>query len=106
MLDCIKRKYIISMNWFDYKKRERKLISLSLSYITIITFKIISMILGGLIIVTGYLLYATFILQYVGAFTEIPFNFLQCFMGILIAVPTISALERYGGIITFVEPRK
>jgi len=68
--------------------------------------KIISMLLGGLIIVTGYLLYATFILQYVGAFTEIPFNFLQSLIGILIAIPIISALEKYSGYITFTGFRK
>ena len=68
--------------------------------------KIISMLIGGIIIVIGYLLYATFVLQYAGAFTEIPFNFLQSFIGILIAVPTISSLEKYSGVIAFTRFKK
>lgn len=67
--------------------------------------KIISMIIGGVIIVIGYLLYSTFVLSYPGAFTEIPFNFLQSLIGIVIAVPTISALEKYGEYVTFIPSR-
>ena len=71
-----------------------------------VSLKIIAMLIGGLIIVSGYLLYATFILQNAAAYTEIPFNFLQCFIGILISIPTISALEKYSGVIAFIEQRK
>jgi len=68
--------------------------------------KIIAMVIGGLIIVVGYFSYATFILRIITAFTEIPFNFLQSFIGILIAVPTISSLEKYSGVITFTRFKK
>jgi len=71
-----------------------------------VSLKIIAMLIGGIIIVSGYLLYATFILQNAAAYTEIPFNFLQCFIGIIISIPTISALEKHSGAITFVESRK
>lgn len=55
--------------------------------------KITSMLLGGIIIVVGYLLYGTF-LYGTAAFIEIPFNIMQCLVGILIALPIVSWIEK------------
>jgi uncharacterized membrane protein len=51
------------------------------------------MLLGGIIIVVGYLLYGTF-LYGTAAFIEIPFNIMQCLVGILIALPIVSWIEK------------
>lgn len=55
--------------------------------------KIISMFIGGIIIVVGYLLYGTLILSETLAYLEIPFNFLQSLLGIAIAIPLTKPLE-------------
>ena len=54
---------------------------------------IISMLIGGIEMVVGYLLYATFLLGYLTAYVEIPFNIMQCIIGIIIAISLISPLE-------------
>ena len=55
--------------------------------------KIISMIVGGSCMVTGYLLYEIFILA-VGGFIEVPFNALQVIIGLVIALPVTRTLEQ------------
>ena len=58
-----------------------------------VSLKIISMFIGGIVIVLGYYLYASFILGNVGAYVEIPFNFLQSLLGITISVPLIDPIK-------------
>jgi uncharacterized membrane protein len=56
--------------------------------------KIIAMLCGGVVIVLGYFLYATLILGNFSAYIEIPFNFLQCLMGIIISIPLIEPIRK------------
>jgi uncharacterized membrane protein len=58
--------------------------------------KVIPMLVGGFVIVLGYYLYARFALFIALAHTEILSNFLQCWLGIFIALPVIEALEKGG----------
>jgi uncharacterized membrane protein len=48
---------------------------------------------GGVVMIIGYLIYATFILGYALAYTEIPFNLMQVCIGIVIAVPISSPIK-------------
>jgi uncharacterized membrane protein len=57
-----------------------------------IYYMIISMVVGGVIMVVGYFLYSTFVLQYAGAYVNMPFDTLQSLVGIVIAVPVYQAL--------------
>ena len=59
---------------------------------------IISCALAGLIIVLGYFMYETIVLAItpVQAFAEVPFNILQVFIGIIIALPTFTFLLKNG----------
>ena len=45
-----------------------------------------AMLLGGLVMITGYFLYEFFIFRY-AAITELPFNFMQVIVGIVVALP-------------------
>ncbi|MHA1506793.1 MAG: ECF transporter S component [Candidatus Asgardarchaeia archaeon] len=57
------------------------------------TIYILSMIVGGSLMVMGYFLYEYFLfLEF--AFYEIPFNILQCLTGIIIAIPSIKRLSK------------
>ena len=56
--------------------------------------KIIAIIPGGIIMVSGYLIYEYFILGYgAAAFIEVPLNFLQVAAGMVAAIPLVSPLE-------------
>ena len=55
---------------------------------------IISIILGGIIMVTGYFLYETLILGQVGAILEIPFNFMQLTIGLIVSIPLYKSVLR------------
>ncbi len=59
-----------------------------------IYYMIISMIAGGVIMVTGYFLYSTFVLLYPGAYMNLPFDTMQALIGIVIAVPVYQALQK------------
>nr|MDO8116884.1 ECF transporter S component [Candidatus Sigynarchaeota archaeon] len=61
-----------------------------------IYYMIISIIPGGAIMVTGYLLYSTFVLLYPGAYLNLPFDTLQTLIGLVIAVPVYQALLKAG----------
>ena len=50
-----------------------------------------AMLLGGSIMITGYFLYQLLIFQY-AAFAELPFNFMQAIIGIMIALPITERL--------------
>ncbi|MFX0169040.1 MAG: ECF transporter S component [Candidatus Hodarchaeota archaeon] len=50
-----------------------------------------SMLLGGIGMITGYFLYEFFIFQY-AAIAELPFNFMQVIVGIMVALPIIVRL--------------
>jgi len=52
-----------------------------------ISLKIIAMFSGGMFMVIGYVIYATFIIGIATAYWEMPFNLLQVCIGITIAVP-------------------
>jgi uncharacterized membrane protein len=56
--------------------------------------KMISMFIGGLVIILGYFLYGTFILNQYAAYLEIPFNILQSLIGIIIAIPIINPIRK------------
>ncbi|MHA1728360.1 MAG: ECF transporter S component [Promethearchaeota archaeon] len=59
-----------------------------------VSMKIISMFFGGVVMVLGYLLYCSFIMNNVMAYVEIPFNILQCLIGTIIAVPLITPIKK------------
>ncbi|MHA1339091.1 MAG: ECF transporter S component [Promethearchaeota archaeon] len=54
----------------------------------------IAMLIGGVEMVLGYLTYATFILSNPIAYVEVPFNMMQCVIGIIISIPLISSLRK------------
>ncbi|MHA1712654.1 MAG: ECF transporter S component [Candidatus Ranarchaeia archaeon] len=54
--------------------------------------KIFAVLIGSIPMITGYLLYETFILGYPGI-VEVPFNVLQVLVGLAIAVPVTDLLE-------------
>ncbi|MHA1596508.1 MAG: ECF transporter S component [Candidatus Asgardarchaeia archaeon] len=60
------------------------------------TIYIISMIVGGSLMIMGYFLYE-YLLFLELAFYEIPFNILQCLTGIIVAIPSIKRLSRIIG---------
>jgi uncharacterized membrane protein len=66
-------------------------IFLTLRYDSKVAWNITSMLMGGVIIIAGYFLYEFFIFQY-AAITELPINFMQVMMGILIAIPITERL--------------
>jgi len=53
----------------------------------------ISVLVGGLEMVTGYFLYEQFIVGY-AAFAEVPFNIVQMLIGLIVAVPVMHAVFR------------
>ncbi len=57
---------------------------------------IISTVIGGLEMVTGYFLYEQFALGYplVAALVEVPFNLVQMIVGLIIAIPIMHAVLR------------
>lgn len=56
---------------------------------------IISIFIGGLVMVIGYFLYEQLILGKVLAIAEIPINIGQMLIGLIVAVPVIKAVRRY-----------
>ncbi len=52
-----------------------------------ISLKIIAMFIGGVFMIIGYVIYATFIIGIATAYFEMPFNLMQVCVGITIAVP-------------------
>jgi uncharacterized membrane protein len=50
-----------------------------------------AMLLGGAVMISGYFLYQLLIFQY-AAFAELPFNFMQVIIGIMIALPITERL--------------
>ena len=57
---------------------------------------VISCLVGGFFMVLGYLLYETFIINFVSALAEIPGNIGQVVIGVIIAVPVVIALKEMG----------
>ena len=55
--------------------------------------KIITILLGGILMVSGYFLYETFILGWTSALAEVPFNILQVIIGLVIALPVTRTIE-------------
>ena len=57
---------------------------------------VISVIIGGLEMVTGYFLYEQIVLGYpfAVALAEVPFNIVQMLVGLIIAVPIMHAVQR------------
>jgi hypothetical protein len=55
---------------------------------------ILTIIIGGLIMVTGYFLYEQFFLG-VGALVEVPSNIGQMTVGLIVTVPLVRAVRRY-----------
>jgi uncharacterized membrane protein len=70
------------------------LLVLQFFYDKTITSKILSMLCGGSIIILGYFLYEIPIIGISAAYIEIPFNFMQIFLGIAIAIPISSPIMR------------
>lgn len=58
---------------------------------------ILSVLVGGFEMVSGYFLYETFVLR-LGAYppTEVPFNVAQALVGLLVAVPLVRSVKRLG----------
>jgi uncharacterized membrane protein len=57
--------------------------------------KIVSMLVGGLIMITGYFLYVLLIdIAVEAALLEIPWNTLQCVFGMIIALPIIEIISK------------
>jgi len=56
---------------------------------------IFSIIVGGLIMVTGYFLYEFFFLVHEAAYVEIPVNIGQMTVGLTVALPVVRAVRRY-----------
>lgn len=57
--------------------------------------KVISIILGGIVMITGYFIYESLIWGIEPALVEVPLNFLQMVFGLVIAILLTAALERY-----------
>lgn len=57
------------------------------------TDKIISMIVGGIILIIGYFFYGSILYGY-GVYVEIPFNMLQSIVGTVIAIPLINPIRK------------
>lgn len=57
---------------------------------------VVSVVIGGLEMVTGYFLYEQFVLGYplAAALVEVPFNLVQLTIGLIIAVPIMHAVLR------------
>lgn len=55
---------------------------------------VLSVIIGGVEMVTGYFLYEQFILGYM-ALVEVPFNVCQMIIGLLVAIPLHNSLKSY-----------
>ena len=70
-------------------------LNLRLRYITNRTLRaVVSIIAGGLEMVTGYFLYEQLVLGSAAAFAEVPFNIVQMLVGLAIAVPIMHAVQR------------
>jgi uncharacterized membrane protein len=70
-------------------------LNLRLRYITNRTLRaVVSVIAGGLEMVTGYFLYEQLVLGSALAFAEVPFNIVQMLVGLAIAVPIMHAVQR------------
>ena len=70
-------------------------LNLRLRYITNRTLRaVVSVIAGGLEMVTGYFLYEQLVLGSAAAFAEVPFNIVQMLVGLAIAVPIMHAVQR------------
>jgi uncharacterized membrane protein len=70
-------------------------LNLRLRYITNRTLRaVVSIIAGGLEMVTGYFLYEQLVLGSALAFAEVPFNIVQMLVGLAIAVPIMHAVQR------------
>ena len=70
------------------------LLLLQFFYDKTITSKILAMLCGGSIIILGYFLYEIPIIGISAAYFEIPFNLMQIFLGIAIAVPISSPIMK------------
>jgi uncharacterized membrane protein len=59
---------------------------------------VLSVLIGGLEMVSGYFLYETFVLQ-LGSYppTEVPWNVAQALIGLLVAVPLVRSVKRLAG---------
>jgi uncharacterized membrane protein len=59
---------------------------------------VLSVLVGGLEMVTGYFLYETFVLR-LGSYppTEVPFNVAQALVGLLVAVPLVRSVKKLAG---------
>ena len=66
-------------------------IFLTLRYDPKAAWNVTAMLLGGFVMITGYFLYEFFIFQY-AAIAELPFNFMQVMVGILVALPITERL--------------
>lgn len=66
-------------------------IFLTLRYDAQAAWNVTAMLLGGFVMMTGYFLYEFFIFQY-AAIAELPFNFMQVLVGILVALPITQRL--------------
>jgi uncharacterized membrane protein len=70
-------------------------LNLRLRYITNRTLRaVVSVIAGGLEMVTGYFLYEQLVLGSALAFAEVPFNIVQMLVGLAIAMPIMHAVQR------------
>jgi len=70
-------------------------LNLRLRYITNRTLRaVVSVIAGGLEMVSGYFLYEQLVLGSAAAFAEVPFNIVQMLVGLAIAVPIMHAVQR------------
>ncbi len=56
----------------------------------------ISVVIGGLEMVTGYFLYEQIVLGYpfAAALVEVPFNLVQMTVGLIVAIPVVHAVQR------------
>jgi len=66
-------------------------IYLTLRYDVRAAWNVTAMLLGGFIMIAGYFLYEFLIFQY-AAITELPFNFMQVMVGVLVALPITERL--------------
>lgn len=59
---------------------------------------VLSVLIGGFEMVSGYFLYETFVLQ-LGSYppTEVPFNVAQALVGLIVAVPLVRSARRLAG---------
>ncbi len=56
----------------------------------------LSCLLGGTIMVTGYLLYETFLINFASALIEVPVNIGQVLIGLIVAIPVLLVLKEMG----------